>query len=94
MDWIVHPARGWIAGQVTAPGGKPADGVPLGLRRAGWWPFRRTVHGESDGNGFIGFATVKPGEYVVTAGAGPAARKAHIEVQAGKVARLEFTTDR
>ncbi len=94
MEWIARPDRGWIAGGITAPGGRPADGLPLGLRRAGWWPFRRTVRGESDGNGYFGFTTAKPGEYVVTAGAGGAARKARIVVQAGSVARLEFNLEK
>lgn len=90
MDWIARPAHGWIAGLVTEPGGKPADGVLLRLRRSGWWPFRRAVRSESDGNGYFGFATVKPGEYELTAVAGKAAPTARVKVPAGKVARIEM----
>ncbi len=90
MDWIARPAHGWVAGLVSGPGGKPADGVSLRLRRGGWWPFRRTARSESDGNGYFGFAAVKPGEYELTAGAGSASLKAKVKVQAGKVARIEF----
>ena len=87
MPWIDNAATGWIAGVVLGPDGKGIDGAVVEMRRNGWSPFRRTVRTMTDGNGWFGFAGVKPGRYDVRLGRGA---RAFVQVAAGKVGRAEL----
>lgn len=91
MQWIEHPTQGWVAGTVAGQEGKEVDGARIEMRKAGWWPFRKTYRTRTDGNGWFGFATLKPGRYevrLVQSPGKPTSQKT--EVFAGKVSRVEF----
>lgn len=91
MDWLENPTRGWLAGMVADADRMGADGVGVALKRAGWWPFRRTLRTLAHSNGFFGFTNLRPGRYRLrweTPG-----RRAHdveVEILAGRVTRLEL----
>jgi uncharacterized lipoprotein YddW (UPF0748 family) len=87
MPWIDRPVAGWIAGTAVGPDGKGIDGERIEMRRAGWWPFRHTLHTVTDGNGWFGFADVAPGRYQVRL---PGTEPALAEVEAGRVKRVEL----
>lgn len=91
MPWIDRPAHGWMAGTVTGPDGEEIDGARIEMRKAGWWPFRKTYRTCTDGNGWFGFATLKPGSYEVklVRAAGTRERR-KTQILAGKVSRVEF----
>ncbi len=91
MSWIDHPAHGWVAGTVAGPDSKEADGLRIEMRKSGWWPFRKTYRTRTDGNGWFGFATLKPGSYelkLIRKAGKPERQKT--QVAAGKVSRVEF----
>jgi hypothetical protein len=88
MPWIDQAAAGWVAGTVLGPDGRGIDGAAVEMRRSGWSPFRRTTRTLTDGNGWFGFAGVKPGRYevrIVRGGAGSV-----VDVAPGKVSRTEL----
>jgi protocatechuate 3,4-dioxygenase beta subunit len=87
MPRIDRPVAGWIAGTAVGPDGKGIDGARIEMRRAGWWPFRHTLHTVTDGNGWFGFADVAPGRYQVRL---PGTEPALAEVEAGRVKRVEL----
>jgi hypothetical protein len=91
MQWIDRPVHGWVAGTFAGSDGKGLDGAKVQMRKSGWWPFRKTYRTQTDGNGWFGFATLRPGSYEVKviAPAGSGKRK-RTEVTAGKVSRVEF----
>jgi uncharacterized lipoprotein YddW (UPF0748 family) len=80
---------GWLAGTVRDKSGTAVDGAIVEFRRAGWNPFRRTQKIVADGNGFFGASDLKPGRYeaVLT---GAKKLKSLVEIQAGKVSRVEL----
>lgn len=86
--WLARPNKGWVLGKATV-GDRGADGAVVELRRKTWWPFTRTRRVEADGNGYFGFAELKPGAYVVKAKGGDPTRQV-VQVQPGKVARAEL----
>jgi len=91
MPWIDRPAHGWVAGIVTGPDAKEIDGTRIEMRKSGWWPFRKTYRTRTDGNGWFGFATLKPGSYELKRlGAGGTSERQKAVVLAGKVSRVEF----
>jgi len=61
------------------------------MRKSGWWPFRKTYRTRTDGNGWFGFATPKPGAYQLRLVRSVGTRERQkAEVVAGKVSRVEF----
>ncbi|RPI20766.1 MAG: hypothetical protein EHM61_26345 [Acidobacteria bacterium] len=92
MQWIDRPAHGWVAGTASAADSKEADGLSIEMRKSGWWPFRKTYRTRTDGNGWFGFATLKPGAYEVwILRSGERSRERQkAQVVAGKVSRVEF----
>jgi hypothetical protein len=87
MPWIDRPVAGWIAGTAVGPDGEGIDGARVELRRAGWWPFRRTLRTVTDGNGWFGFADVAPGRYQVRL---PGGAPTLAEVEAGRVKSVQL----
>jgi uncharacterized lipoprotein YddW (UPF0748 family) len=89
VDWIEQPTRGWLAGVAKEASGTAIDGANVGLKQRGW--FRRKRCTIADGNGFFGFADLKPGRYRVWTEAGAKrGPQQEIEVVAGRVARIEL----
>jgi uncharacterized lipoprotein YddW (UPF0748 family) len=89
MDWIEQPTRGWLAGVARDADGKALDGTRIALKRRGW--VRRTRHVAADGNGFFGFADLKPGHYRVWLEARPRGRPlTEVEVAVGRVVQVEL----
>jgi len=89
MGWIEQPPGGWVAGFAKAVDLTALDGVNIALRRRGW--LQRTRHAVSDGNGFFGFAKVKPGQYQVCLDERKREKvAAEIQVIAGQLARVEL----
>jgi len=87
MPWIDSPATGWIAGTAVGQDGTGIDAARIELRRAGWWPFRRTFRTVTDGNGWFGYAGVAPGRYQIRL---PGSTPTAVEVAAGIVTRVEL----
>ena len=82
-----------MAGIAKAADLTALDGVNIALRRRGW--LQRTRHAVSDGNGFFGFANVKPGQYQVCLDERKRAKvAAEIQVIAGQVAHVELVRRR
>jgi len=91
MPWIDRPAHGWVAGMAIGPDSREIDGARIEMRKSGWWPFRKTYRTRTDGNGWFGFASLKPGRYEVRLlGPGATRQKQKAEVTAGRVSRVEF----
>ncbi len=80
-------ARGGVAGTVVGADRSFIDGARIRLRRTGWWPFRRSVRTNSDGNGYFGFANLNPGKYeVLVEGVTP--KRSVLDVDRGKISRV------
>lgn len=88
MRWIEHPDKGWLAG-FARQAGVPVDGAVVELKRAGW--FGKTQRTLADGNGFFGFANLRPGKYhagiKTSSGRQP---RVDVEITSGSVARIEL----
>jgi hypothetical protein len=91
MPGIERPATGMLAGSITGIDERPVRGATIQLRRTGW--FRSTVRLVSDGNGWFGRTSLKPGTDRVRlelAGGKAAAMSVTVDVQAGRVARVSL----
>lgn len=88
--WLQQPDYGWLAGVARDRDGKPLDTVQVQVRRAGWFPFRRSTKVLTDGNGFFGLSGLKPGRYQIELQNRGARVKSSTEITAGKVQRLEL----
>lgn len=82
--------HGWMAGTVRDKNGAAVDGAVVEFRRAGWNPFRHAQKIATDGNGFFGASDLKPGKYEAVLPSVSKKVKAVVDVQAGKVARVEL----
>jgi uncharacterized lipoprotein YddW (UPF0748 family) len=87
--WIQSPRTGGVFGVIAAA--TPADGVRVRIRRAGWWPFRRSRTVLTDGNGYFGFPELKPSRYGLDA---QQHGRSTVVVQAGQVARADVSAER
>jgi uncharacterized lipoprotein YddW (UPF0748 family) len=83
-EWLRASRTGWISGTARESGG-PADGSMVVLRRIGL--FQKTYRTQSDGNGFFGFTSLKPGPYLVRVGS---EKPVVVKVVAGQVAHTEM----
>ncbi len=81
MPWIQQPKRGYITGRLLAG---DVDGARVSIRKTHW--FARTQNIIADGNGYFGFAELKPGKYRVAA----ASRSATVEIVAGRATRADL----
>ncbi len=90
MPWIDRPAEGWVAGTVAGSDGRGLDGAKVQMRKSGWWPFRKTYRTQTDGNGWFGFAALKPGSYEVRGVERAGTNRQEIQVEAGEVSRVEL----
>jgi len=89
MDWIERLTLGWLSGAARDSQGNAVDGAAVVLKRAGW--FGGTHRSTADGNGFFGFAGLRPGRYRIHfEAAGKRSLKAEVEVVAGRVAQVEL----
>ncbi len=82
-------ARGGVAGTVVSADGGVVDGARIRLRRTGWWPFRRSVRSNSDGNGYFGFANLNRGKYEVLV-EGTSEKRTVLSVDRGRVSRVRL----
>jgi uncharacterized lipoprotein YddW (UPF0748 family) len=89
MEWIARPTRGWLAGTVCNAGGGAADGAAVTAKRVRWFSRRRRTL--ADGNGFFGFAQLRPGRYHVRLEIRPKdSAEIQLQIVAGRVARVEL----
>jgi Carboxypeptidase regulatory-like domain len=89
MDWIERLTLGWLSGTARDSQGNAVDGAAVVLKRAGW--FGGTHRSTADGNGFFGFAGLRPGRYRIHfEAAGKRSLKVEVEVVAGQVAQVEL----
>jgi uncharacterized lipoprotein YddW (UPF0748 family) len=63
MPWVDFPTYGSVLGQLHASDSALVDGAVIQIRRSGWFPFRGSKKVVADGNGYFGFAALKPGRY-------------------------------
>jgi uncharacterized lipoprotein YddW (UPF0748 family) len=90
MPWIDRPVRGWIGGIVRSVTPGDNDGALVKVKQKRFWPFSRTTHVRTDGNGYYGLANVKPGRYEISIETRGPARKVDVRVVAGRVSRADF----
>ncbi|MBI3405202.1 MAG: carboxypeptidase regulatory-like domain-containing protein [Acidobacteria bacterium] len=88
MDWIEHASRGWLAGTVRDSAGHPVDGARIRLKRAGW--FGSTLRTEADGNGWFGFAELKPGRYTLRLDLPGKTTELKVEISSGHVTHSDL----
>lgn len=89
MEWIARPTRGWLAGTVRNASGGAADGAAVTAKRVRWFARRRRTL--TDGNGFFGFAQLRPGRYHVRLEIRPhRSPEIQLEIVAGRVERVEL----
>jgi hypothetical protein len=82
------PRRGWLLGRAMCDAAA-CDGDTIVIKRAGWFPFRRSKKAQGDGNGYFGMTGLKPGRYaVIVEGSRP--RKAEAQILAGRTTFLEI----
>ena len=88
MPWVDAPTSGSVIGRLHAPDGTQFDGAVVQIRRSGWFPFRGSKKVIADGNGYFGFATLKPGRYHLSV----KGRSAGVEatIRAGEVSQAEL----
>ena len=91
MPWVETPTRGSILGVLRSSEQARVDGANIRIKRAGWWPFRRSQTVISDGNGYFGSAQLKAGKYSLST-EGKSSRST-AEVRAGQVTRSEVNLD-
>jgi uncharacterized lipoprotein YddW (UPF0748 family) len=82
------PRRGWLLGRAMCDPGA-CDGDTIDIKRAGWFPFRRSKKSQADGNGYFGMTGLKPGRYTVTVG-GSRPRKVEAQILVGRTTFLEI----
>ena len=92
FPWVDSPACGHLAGVVAAATRREADDLEVEVRRTGL--FRRTRRLRTDANGFFGVAGLAPGRYRVRlARSRPPRRTAFVTVIAGRVARVDLSSE-
>jgi len=85
MPWKVHPSTGALMGTLLSGGGlTPLDGAQVTATRHDG-KVRRS--GESDGNGWFGFAGLPPGTYHVRAACSGGVYEVDLRVHPGETAR-------
>ncbi len=88
MDWMENPRTALLAGRVEDSNKRPVDGALIFLK-GGF--FSRARRLESDGNGWFGSASLKPGKYKMRAEHGGRKSVAQkIEVRPGQPSRLQI----
>lgn len=91
LDWIARPTHGWLAGTVHDTDGCATDGAVVTAKEVGL--FARRKRALTDGNGFFGFAHLRPGHYQVRLETqSEHSPKVGLEIVAGRVARVELVS--
>jgi uncharacterized lipoprotein YddW (UPF0748 family) len=89
MEWIERATRGWLAGTVRDADGGAADGAVVTAKRGRW--FARKTRTLTDGNGYFGFAQLRPGRYHVRLEIQPKhSHEIQLKIVAGRVAQVEL----